>query len=404
MEHSLQYLLACGLLLLAGSVAIVRRDPLSPSCVQPALWGVVLLVYLTVPHPFRPLSLETVLLVAAASSAFVLIGLSISPRVINTDPHQTRFEATALKPILFWLALLGLPAFALRAISIANSVDLTDSMFVNLRLALTGEDGDARTYGVLGYLLPVSFTSVFVELASSRRRGFGPSGWIALGVAICYALLATGRTTVFFLLIGLSFIALMQRRVSPLNLLWITMGLAGLAFFGIGVLLNKIGANSPNANALSAIDSISVYLLGGLAALDFSFHQSLAWELGANTFRAIMAVLKTIGLHVTVAPTLKEYVFVPEPSNVYTVFYPYVRDFGFLGAALFMSLLGAIHALLHNAAKRGDPRAIILSAISMYPLLMQFFDDQYFSLLSMWVSYAVLVSLCFRPKSPSSQN
>lgn len=394
----MQLMLAASLLLLASAVAAFKRDALHPGCLQSGLWGLVCLAYFTIPHPYRTVSLDTIVLIVGASLVFVIASISVASTTLPAGPTQL-YETTVLRPLLFWLALLGLPAFVLRALTIAHSAELTESMFVNLRIALTGEDGDAQTYGLLGYLLPVAFTSVLVELTASRRRGFELKGWIALSVAICYAVLATGRTYLFFLLIALSFVALLQRRAKPLHMLGILTALTSLAFFGIGVLLNKIGADLPNANALGAIDAIGLYLLSGLAAFDLTSHQPHVLDFGTHVFRSVMALLNALGFKVEVASTLKEYVYVPEAANVYTVFYPYTKDFGKPGALVAMALLGWMHARLYRSANRGNPRSVILYATSMYPLLLQFFDDQYFSLLSMWVSYVILVTASFRRRT-----
>lgn len=391
----LQVVLWCCMAALTVAVATYTRDALHPGVMLPGLWSIVGAAYLALPHEMHPLRLETVLLLNAAVLAFVVASLAVA-----TAPPPDRsavLRSTTVREVLFWLALLGLPAFMWRALAIAESAAFTESMLINLRIALTGEFDDVQTYGVLAYLIPVSFTSTLVELASSRQRLFERRGWIALIVALSYAVLATGRTFLFVLLIALAFVALVQRRMRPASMLWVGMVMLGGAFFGLGWLFNKIGEDSPNIYALGALDALSLYLLGSLAALDHVLAQpgtSLDW--GLNTFRSVMAVLDAAGFDVKVVPLVKEYVFVPEATNVYTVFLPYLRDFGSVGAVLFMALFGWMHARLYRSAKSQDPRMVILYALSVYPLLMQFFQDQYFSLLTTWVVFAVLVLMSFR--------
>jgi oligosaccharide repeat unit polymerase len=393
MQQAMSLILAASLLVFAVALAEFKRDALHPACLQSGLWGVVCLIYFTTPHSYRPVSLDTIVLIVGASLAFAIASLAQPPVPIGADQH---YETTFVRPLLFWLALLALPAFVMRGLAIAQTVEITDSTFINLRLALTKEDGDLQSYGVFAYLLPVACTSASVELAASRRHGFKLKFWIALAVAVCYSLSSAGRTAIFFLLIALSFIALLQRRVRPLQMLSI-FGVAGsLVFIVIGMLLNKIGSDSPNANALGVLDAFALYLLSGLAAFDLSIHQPYALGLGSAVFRSVPAVLSALGFKVEVVSTIKEFVYVPEPTNVYTVFYPYAIDFGVAGVIAFLALLGWIHASLFRSARQGNPRSLVLYSMSMYPLFMQFFDDQYFSLLSMWINYAVLVVACFR--------
>lgn len=392
---ALQIALTGSLLALALAVAAYTRDALHPGALLAGLWGTVGLGYLGLPHALRPIGLETLLLVSSAVVAFVVGSLGVATAA--PPERSLMFRSTAVRHVLYWAALLGLPAFLLQAQEIADSAAFTESMLINLRIALTGELDDVQTYGLLGYLLPISFTSTLVELASSRRRLFEPRGWVAFAVSLSYAVLATGRTFLFVLLIALAFVALVQRRIRPAAMLWVGLVLLGGVFFGLGWLFNKIGEDSPNVNALSALDALSLYLLGSLAAFDLALLQPgapLDW--GLNTFRSMMAVLASAGIDVEVVPLVKDYVFVPEATNVYTVFLPYLQDFGVAGAVLFLAFFGWLHARLYRAAKSQDPRLVILYALSVYPLLMQFFQDQYFSLLTTWVLFTVLVLASFR--------
>jgi oligosaccharide repeat unit polymerase len=165
-----------------------------------------------------------------------------------------------------------------------------------------------------------------------------------------------------------------------------------IAFFGLGQLANKIGVDSPNADALLATDALSLYLLGSLSAMDQLMNQPLVFDWGVNTFRSFLAVGQALGLDVSVPTLVKPYVYIPQPTNVYTVFLPYWQDLGWTGVFLAMAVLGWAHAALQSAAlSRRDPRLMVLASLAMYPLLMQFFQDQYFSLLTTWVTFALLV-------------
>ncbi len=395
MTVALQLAMLAGLLGLAVAVLRHTADPIHPAVLLAGLWSLVLGLYLLAPHALQAIGIATVLLVTAGSAAFVLGALAVgqSPQTAT----RARFTTTAMRPALFWLAVLGLPLYAMKAFELAESAAFTESMLINLRIALTGERDDVQTYGVLGYLVQVSFASTLVELAASRRRGFEARGWISLLVSLVYALLATGRTFVFVLIIGLVFVAVVQGRIARRHLIWAAVISLGVLFFGLGVLFNKIGEDSPNINALGALDALGLYLLGSLAALDqaLAADMSLAW--GLNSLRSFFAVLHSLGADVTVVSLVKEYVYVPEPTNVYTVFLPYVEDFGPAGAVLCMALLGWGHARLYCAAKSLDPRFVILHALAVYALLMQFFQDQYFSLFTFWAVFVALVFPCFRP-------
>ena len=381
--------------------AYLKGDWAHPAPLLALLWLLVCSAYLLWPHHLFPLSMQAKVLVLAAVAAFC-IGAGLSTRwqtpvqkVASTEPGA-QWRTTIIRPLLFWIALLGLPLFLLKAQDLADSASYTESFYVNLRIALTGELDEAQTFGVLAYLIPVSFSSAFVELAASHRRWFEGRGWIALALASTYAVMATGRTYVFLLLITLAFIALIQKRATLTQIGLLAIGSATAAFIGLGMLANKIGVDSPNTYALTASDAVALYLLSGLTAFDYSIAQPANLEWGANMFRSLLAILSAVGIDVQVPPLVKPYVFIPEPTNVYTVFSPYFRDFGWLGVVLTFGALGSAQASLFQFAKTTlAPRAVIFAALSAYPLLMQFFQDQYFSLLTTWITFALLVGPCF---------
>ena len=389
-----QLVLALSLVALAVGVGLYKRDNLHPAVLLAGQWGLVGVAYAVAPHPFRRIDAATSLLITAASVAFVLASLSVGSRLHSTA--TAAYRTTAMRPILFWIALLGLPAYGWQAQELASTADFSDSFFINLRIALTRDDDAAVSYGAIGYLLPVAFVSTLVELASSKARLFELRGWLSLATSITYAMLATGRTFIFLLFIALAFIALVQRRVRPAQLVLGSVVFVGLGFFGLGVLINKVGDGMDNTAALTALDAFTLYSLSGLAAFDLAHALPSALEWGLNVFRSPLAVAKAVGVDVTVLPLVKEYVFVPEPTNVYTVMLPYVRDFSWPGLLFFFALFGRMHGSLYWRAQLGDPRCVVLYGLSVYPLLMQFFQDQYVSLLTTWVQFSVLVWLCFR--------
>jgi len=399
----MQSTLGLCLLLLAGSVGVYKRDYLHPGVLLAGQWGLVGLVYALVPHSFRGIDMSTSLLITAASAAFVLASLTSGSRQRPTSaPH---YDSTALRPLLFWTALLGLPLFASRALELASTADFTDSFFINLRIALTRDDDEVESYGLSAYLLPIAFASTLVELACSKKRLFELRGWVSLAISITYSLLATGRTFIFLLFIAIAFMCLVQQRVRPAQLVFGSLAFFAIGFFGLGVLVNKVGDGNDNTAALTAIDAFALYSLSGLAAFDMSQAMPSGLDWGLNVFRSPIAVAKSLGFDVTVLPLVKEYVFVPEPTNVYTVMLPYVRDFSWPGLILFFGLFGRMHSSLYWRAKLGNPRCVVFYGLSVYPLLMQFFQDQYLSLLTTWAQLGVLVWLCFRamPRTVDAQ-
>jgi hypothetical protein len=54
-------------------------------------------------------------------------------------------------------------------------------------------------------------------------------------------------------------------------------------------------------------------------------------------------------------------------------------------------LFGWIHGWAYGGARRGSRSLAFVYGVLMYPLTMQFFQDQYFGLLSTWVQAVLLL-------------
>lgn len=391
----LQLILALSLIGLSLSTAWLRRDPGHPSVLVTALWGGLLTMFHLLPHSMYAVSLRTTLLIVAGVVCF-WVGCLVVADAPAQAAQPKRWQSTGLRPALFWISIAGLPVYCLRALDIADSAGVSELWFVNLRIALTLDSADHIGYGVLAYLVPVAFTSTLVELAASRSRFLEWRGWLVFASSLVYAVLSSGRTYLIMLLFAIAFILLLQGRVSGRKILG--FGIAGVAviFFGIGALANKIVVDAADGANLTPLDSLALYIFSPLSALDLALDSDSPLEWGLNVLRSPLAVLNALGLDATVVPLVKEFVFVPQPTNVYTVFLPYVQDFGVAGALLAMLLFGAIHTHLFAKAKTRDPRYVIGYSLSIYPLGMQFFQDQYFSLLTTWVLFGGLVALSFR--------
>jgi oligosaccharide repeat unit polymerase len=398
MTFWMQLILALSLIGLSLSTAWLRRDPGHPSVLVTALWGGLLTLFHLLPHSMYSISLRTTLLIVAGVVCFWVGCLAVPEAPVHPAPPK-RWQSTGLRPALFWISLAGLPVYCLRALDIADSAGVSELWFVNLRIALTLEGADHIGYGVLAYLVPVAFTSTFVELAASRSRFLEWRGWLVFLSSLVYAVLSSGRTYLVMLLFSIAFILLLQGRVSGRRILG--FGIAGVVviFFGVGALANKIVVDAADGANLTPLDSLALYIFSPLSALDLALDKNSSLEWGLNVLRSPLAVLNALGLDATVVPLVKEFVFVPEPTNVYTVFLPYVQDFGAAGALLALALFGAIHTHLFVRAKSRDPRYVIGYSLSIYPLGMQFFQDQYFSLLTTWVLFGGLIALSFRAQS-----
>ncbi len=88
-------------------------------------------------------------------------------------------------------------------------------------------------------------------------------------------------------------------------------------------------------------------------------------------------------------PVVQEFIQVgPEiRSNVYTVYQWTGMDFGLMYALLWQFLFGAIYGAMFTLSLRRNEYAILAYSVLSYPLVMMFFEDQYFFIGQSWIIF-----------------
>ena len=373
------------------------RDPLYPTVIHAGIWGTVLFLYCLSAESFRPLSSQTLFILVSGIVVFAMGCYLATWRDVPQHPSRMLvFDRTRWLGTLFWLNLGLLPIcfwLAWRAAASGPS----QSFLVNLRILETTQSGDRFLWA---YVVLLAVLSSGLHLMAIKRSAV-PTGRlrfaISLAVAFGYCLLNTGRTWFFLLLIFLVGIALLTGRLKAGKALLYSALLAFSFFVLIAVLLGKGGdVNASAADNVAGIGkAFDVYLLGPLPSLDTFVRHQESMRLGDNILRSFWVAMDKLGFETHPLPLVNEFVNVPYPSNVYTIYRPYFDDFGLLGAVGIQFFLGLMHGALYR--KRFASRFFLcIFAISLYPLAMQFFEDQYMSLLSLWLQTVVILFVLTR--------
>jgi|SRR5882672_2881877 len=385
----------------------LHRDLLYPGLLQSSLWFVVLLIFLVHQGMFVPVSDSVFSLLIAGVFLFSLGAFLGS---YNHKPHFMRnYVLSGTLPgrrtvvALACVVLLGLLLYLDRARELASTGPF-DNAFINVRFAVSGDPEEGGGFGAVSYFVPLAY--VLAAIVVLQRYGLArpTASRIFVGVVvlvgIIFGALSSGRGVLLPLIVVVLAIPAVLRFTKPVRTGIVLVVVTLLVFVAGGLALGKGGTigNSLAENWTTMRESLITYSVGGIPALGvFLDNRGAELEMGMNSFRTISAVLQSLGFHTTVVPLVQVFVDVPMPTNVYTVYQPYIRDFGTLGGATVLFVLGFIHALLYRQATVRAPRGayVFLFGVSLYPLVMQVFQDSYFSLLSTWIQYGVYAVLFF---------
>lgn len=327
-----------------------------------------------------------------------LLGLVFYRNVLAKGP-PVQFNIHRIRQVpLFVMQLacaLLLPLAYMKAQQISGGVYLFEhDGYRGLRHKLSEEE---IGYGWTAYLVVLSFV---VTSVTAILKFHGKIGWSRFSgsiiISLGYAFLSTGRTFIlmFFILV-----------LAPLFLTGLIKGRAlviaaavMLGFFLLNAMLLGKGASLESSiaeNLGDFLQNIRGYTVAPFVAFSRLMESQTDTAGGEYTFRFLYKIFDTIGFSgLEVTRLIRDYDAVPDLTNVYTVYDPYFRDFGYFGFCI-APMLMAFHGYLYRRAQRGSEIYVFLYSASLYPLAMQFFQDQYVSLLSTWIQvtawYLILV-------------
>jgi oligosaccharide repeat unit polymerase len=372
------------------------NDALYPPVLQGALWLIVLLLFILYQDAFIPLS-NTMYYVVMIGVITFTIGSYLA--TYNYFPILKKIDLTGvlynktLVGVLFWISIIGLPLFIYIAYTLGRE-GMYDSFFRNLRAAVSGDEQES--FSMLGYLVTASFIATWMLAAVYFTTGEKFKLFLSLLVSILYSFFAVGRT--YFILLAIPIVAIMTvtRRISLLKAVTYIIVVGFMVFVFMGTLLAKGAELDGNfaENIVSMFESFRAYLLGSLPAFDLYMQRDFHPAYGENIFRTILAIMHKLNSNVDVPSLVKDYELVPFPTNVYTIYLPYYQDYYIFGILGVQFIAGYWHGFLYKKATKGSLYFIILYSVFLYPLFMQFFQDQYMSLLSSWVQISVGLLIC----------
>lgn len=150
----------------------------------------------------------------------------------------------------------------------------------------------------------------------------------------------------------------------------------------------------------SLLKNVLLYSSGSIAAFQKFLSGSYEYLYGKNTFRFFSALLGSINGNNSVKSIVQDVISIGVNNsyitNVYTFYHFYAKDFGMVYALFIQFIVGGLHGASYKAMLSKKPFSVYIFSILIYPLIMQFFHDQYLSILSTWLQYLIFGGLFLR--------
>ncbi len=314
----------------------------------------------------------------------------------NENPVNKKNDALLkFRLVLTILSCLFLPLYVFKILNLGKD-GISDNLFVNIRYSMVVDEVDV---GIVGYTQTFALFVFSVQFLSMLLFGGRINKWlfaINLLIIITYTFFSTGRGYYLFVFAVLFGIQAAIGRISR-KMIVIALSCFILIFILVGTLLNKVNINADSDEnfVTASMFAIGIYSVVPLNAFDYEVNQNgIFKDHGMNTLRFFYAVAEKTGLYdadETSKKLVQQFVFVPYPCNVYTMYSPYYRDFGITIAFVFIFILFYLHSWLYYKAGQKKNWAILGYSFLVFPLVFSFFQDQYFSLFSTWIQVSLFV-------------
>lgn len=368
-----------------------HKDTLYPPFINALLWLVILILNFSGAIEIHKISTYGLILINLGVFSFLAGSFIVTnnKKIMIQKIYLIEQKSQKANIIFLLIGLIGL-YFVYEKMSLFGNTGPSENFFFNIRYSLSNEE-DLQTYGIYAYFSGFAYIGLLFNLIF-KSKNHDLYFYMFLALAIGYAISSAGRTSLLLVILSIMGSLLITRRLAPRKGLYYFVVSFIPVFFMVSILVGKSGADDLSIiqKIYNSYDSLLQYLLGGSAAFDIWIQKQDNFEYGLNSFRTIIAIFKTLGFDVYVPNLIKEYETVPFLTNIYTVHKPYYADFGFIGIIISQIIFGIAHGKTYHLATKYGRTYVIFYALLLYPLFMQFFQDQYFSLLSTWVQFMII--------------
>lgn len=377
------------LLVFAAFNFYLHKDLIYPPLIQNGIWFVVVLFLLISKKQYIPIYEGMYFIIIIGALIFTIFGFVISSgKNTKIIKKSSNWNNNKISNLLLFITIIFLPLFLFRVYT-AGSNGPTGDILYNIRYLMNSEGQDV--FGFLAYIVLMSTASaaiqsgIYFESKKNKKKFL-----LSIVISLTYNFFMTGRTFLFLLLISIFGVYFCIKKINIKNIAILLATLLSV-FLIIGLGTNKINHKQ------TFFDQFSLYFASPSVALSYKMehHDMEAKLFGETTLRFGYSLLNKVGFDIEIPELVQEYVNVPKKTNVYTVYYTYIKDFGYAIAAIMIGFISSIQTFLYTKMRQKNVMYTLLYAVSIYPLFMQFFQDQYFSLISTWIQFVVYFALYY---------
>ena len=359
-------------IMLAAFLFFKIGDTFSPWTITTAVWLAILVMFQFQGDLLYPLGDQFYTCLALWVPLFcasALITYHVLPRS-NADAGtiaQSPPISTVVFNTLYVISMVITPLYLYKIIQVVTMFDTAD-MLSNIRLlAVYGDE----SYGFLNYSYVMNQVLIVVGLWRYPKIPLWQLLTIIMaGLMSAFAIMEKGM--LFFLFLSVLFV-LYEKGVIKVRSIILSLATIVLLFFIINSARSFTEDADPN-DAIPFLDFFAIYVLSPSVAFE-QVTEDLTPQFGSHTFATIYLFLNRFGGDYELNSKLQEFVWVPLPTNVFTVFQPFFEDFKYRGVAFFAVFYGFFSGWCYRLMRNGSGVGKCLYVYVVYVLVLQFFQE-----------------------------
>ena len=283
--------------------------------------------------------------------------------------------------VLFYITVIITPLYVYQILKIVTQFDSSD-MLENIRiLALYGDEN----HGFLSYSYIINQSLLVMGLWLYPKI----SKWYLFVIFCCNLLSAFAiieKGCLFFIILCTIFVLFEKGIIKIRTIVFSFLAIIVIFFFINGY--RGSGDVNDIAEVSQFLDFFAIYILSPPVAFG-KVTEDISTQFGAHTFEVIYLFLQRFGYDVEVHQKTQEFVFVPLPTNVYTIMQPFFQDWGYKGVAFFAFVYGVFTGWIYRLFRNGSNIGRCIYTFIAEVLVLQFYQE------NIMLSLITFIQFCF---------
>lgn len=387
-------ILTTSIFLLSISLILYLKENniISPVVVSPLSWGLVLFLYFCFQDMMIPLS-GKVLWIIIIWNISLIVGVlcSYKIKICKSVCRYIRndFNESIVK-LYFYISLIGLIPYLYVKYKQINDI-YSGNIFFDMRMIDTGILESDYSMGIVQYVLSFSYVLLMIYCINYYiENRYNKKFLIVIIVNVIFAILSMSKSSILFPVISLFAIFSLYNKI-PIKRLLCAIILIYILFYTVQ------SVRSADSDDNISKTFFTSYFLAGIPALDKIVQSDMSSSVsGRMVFSIYYNSIKKFSPDDYVSSDFKNditdngYIYVPYPTNVYTMIGSFWLDYKYYGVILFSFIIGYLSGYFYKLYRSDIKWGVIIYSYLLCVLILQFFGEYIFRNLSYFIQLIAL--------------